>query len=498
MTIDKAQILAIKAKLKLANQAFINGQYQAASAGKTFTRRSAIDGQVITEVASCDARDIDLACQAAKRSFVEGHWSNCSPLERKQVLLKFADLLESHCLSLAVLETWDVGKAIADSLAVDVPGSIARLRYIAEAIDKVYDRVAPTRADVLATITREPCGVVGIITPWNFPLFLALANIAPALAAGNSVVVKPAEQAPLTTLYIAQLAHEAGIPAGVLNVVPGMGETAGKALALHPDVEAIAFTGSTEVGKLMMQYSGQSNLKRVHLECGGKSPNIIMADAEDLTLAATTQAARVFFNQGQVCCAPTRLLVQNTVRESVIDEMKKVAQTFMPGDPWDPQTKVGALIDQVQHQRVLGYLAQGRASAELVCGGQATRQDSGGYYIEPTIFSGVKNDMAIAQEEIFGPVLSVIGFDTMAEAIALANDTTYGLAASVWTANLNVAHTMARQIRAGVVSVNCIDTGDPTTTFGGYRQSGVGTQGALLDFDNFSEIKTTWIQLGRP
>ncbi|MDF1795289.1 MAG: aldehyde dehydrogenase [Coxiellaceae bacterium] len=495
MEISKQQVQSTIDQMDFKTGAFIDGQYTQSKSNETFECVSPINGKKVVDIAACSQADVDMAVACAKRAYEKGVWAKQSPLARKTVLLKFADLIEKHAMELAVMETMDMGKPIADSISSDVPGAAYRLRWTAEAVDKVYGNIAPTAPDTFATITREPCGVVGIITPWNFPLYLAALKFAPALAAGNSVVIKPAEQSPLTTIRIAELAAEAGIPEGVFNVLPGMGETAGQALCLHNDVDMISFTGSSEVGKLIMQYSGQSNLKRVHLECGGKSPNIIFADAPDLTEAARASARSVFLNSGQICCAPTRLLVENKVREQVMNEMLSFAKDFQPGDPLDPATQLGSMVDKVQMDRVLSYIESGRQSAKLACGGEQVMQDTGGFYISPTIFDMVTNDMKIAQEEIFGPVLSVIGFDSTEEAIQIANDTTYGLAGSVWTGNINKAHQMSSAIRAGLVSVNCLEIGDATVTFGGYKQSGIGTEGAFFDFDNYSEIKTTWMRL---
>lgn len=495
MELTAADIKQCQQALGFANKAYINSSWQAAQSGKTFDCISPIDGRVLTQIPACDTADIDLAVASAKACFERGDWAKQSPRQRKRALLKLADLINEHQLELALLECLDMGKPISDAYTSDIPGAAAACRWIAEAIDKVYDLVAPTAHDVFATIRREPCGVVGIITPWNFPFYLAVKKLAPALAAGNSVVMKPAEQSPLSTLKLAQLIDQAGFPEGVVNVVPGFGETAGKALALHCDVDVVSFTGSTEVGRLMMQYSGQSNLKRIHLECGGKSPNVICADAPDLTRAAIDSAMAVFTNSGQICCAPTRLLVDNRVREQVMQAMQCVIEAYQPGNPLDPDTKMGAMVDRGQCERVMQYIGLGKQTARLVCGGEQMHKDTGGYYIQPTIFDQVSNDMIIAREEIFGPVLSVIGFDNEAQAIQIANDSDYGLAASVWTSNISKAHQLSRAIRAGVVSVNTLDTGDSTVTFGGYKQSGIGTEGALYDFDNYSEIKSTWMQL---
>lgn len=483
--------------LRFESSAFINGRYVATAGGQTFDCVSPIDGRVLAQVAACEAEDVDRAVTAARRAFERGDWSRVAPAERKHVLLKFAQLVREHAEELALLETLDVGKPIAYSLSVDLPAVARCIAWYAEAIDKLYDQVAPTEREVLALITREPLGVVGAIVPWNFPLLMAAWKFAPALAAGNSVVLKPSEKSPLTAIRVAALASAAGIPDGVFNVLPGFGHAAGKALALHMDVDCIAFTGSTATGKQMLQYAGQSNLKRVWLECGGKSPNIVMADAPDLDEAARTAASAIFFNQGEMCSAGSRLLVEERIREPLLERILHHAAKLMPGDPLDPTTKLGAIVDEVQMQRVLDYIRSGEAEGALKrYGGRRLHTDSGGFYVEPTVFDGVTSRMQIAQEEIFGPVLATLSFKDADEAIRIGNDVIYGLAAAVWTRDLNTAHRVARELRAGVVYVNCYDEDDITVPFGGYKQSGTGRDKSLHAFDKYTELKTTWIRLG--
>ncbi|MBK9252015.1 MAG: aldehyde dehydrogenase [Proteobacteria bacterium] len=475
---------------------FIEGRFRPAASGATFDCISPIDGRVIAKVAAGDAADVDLAVASSRAAFERGDWSRRAPRERKQVLLRFADLLRAHREELALTETLDMGKPIGDSLAVDVPSSANCIQWYAEAIDKIYDEVAPTGPNSLALVRREPLGVVGAVVPWNFPMIMAAWKIAPVLAAGNSLVLKPSEKSPLTALAMAELAVEAGLPPGVFNVVPGFGHTAGKALAEHMDVDGIGFTGSTATGKLIMGYAAQSNLKRVSLECGGKSPNIVMADYRDVERAARAAAYAIFFNQGEMCSAGSRFVVHESLKDALLEEVAKVARELAPGDPLDEATKLGAIVDAQQMQRVLGYIEAGKADgARLALGGQRARGDSGGCFIEPTVFDGVKPSMRIAREEIFGPVLSTITFRDEAEAIAIANDTQYGLAAAVWTRDLSTAHRMARAIRAGMVYVNCYDADDITVPFGGFRQSGMGRDKSLHAFDKFTELKTTWIAL---
>lgn len=483
------------AKICFKSQAFIDGRYIDAKSGATFDCINPATGQVLAKIAACDSADVDLAVTASRSVFNTGVWSQRSPRERKAILLNFGDLLEKNQFELALLETLDMGKPISDSLS-DVSDAIDCIRWYAEAIDKIYDEIAPTASSTLAMITREPLGVIGAVLPWNFPLYLACLRIAPALAMGNSIIVKPAEQSPLTAIYIAELAVEAGLPAGVFNVLPGFGETAGKALGLHPDIDGVTFTGSTEIGKLFLKYSAESNMKRISLECGGKSPNIVMADCEDLDKAVEASARGVFYNQGEVCCAPTRLLVEESIKDKFLEKLYSLRDKFQPSDPLDPQTIMGALVDKTQMQRVLSYIEVGQSEgAKLVFGGKRTRENSGGYFIEPTVFDNVKNNMTIAKEEIFGPVLATLSFSHVEEAIRIANETSYGLAACLWTRDINKAHKTARALRAGVVSINCIRSGDVTTPFGGYKQSGMGRESSLHALHFYTELKTTWIDL---
>ncbi|MEO8316084.1 MAG: aldehyde dehydrogenase [Pseudomonadota bacterium] len=482
--------------LQPRRQLFIDGRFVPAQSGATFDCISPIDGRVITKVAAGDAADIDSAVISGRAAFNRGDWSRAAPKHRKQALLRFAELLRKHGDELALTETLDVGKPIADSLAVDVPSTANCIQWYAEAIDKIYDEVAPTGPHSLALVTREPLGVVGAIVPWNFPMIMAAWKLGPNLAAGNSVVLKPSEKSSLSALRMAELALEAGLPPGVFNVVTGFGHTAGKALALHMDVDGIGFTGSTATGKLIMGYAAQSNLKRVSLECGGKSPNIVMADCGDVVRAARAAAYAIFFNQGEMCSAGSRLVVHESLKDQMLEGIAKVGRELAPGDPLDPATKLGAIVDAQQMQHVLGYIDAGHADgARLAFGGAQVRNETGGCYIEPTAFDGVRPNMRIAREEIFGPVLAVLTFKDEAEAIAIANDTSYGLAAAVWTQNLNTAHRMVRAIRAGMVYVNCYDADDITVPFGGFRQSGMGRDKSLHAFDKFTELKTTWIDL---
>ncbi|SDZ67979.1 aldehyde dehydrogenase [Pseudomonas sp. NFIX28] len=482
--------------LTLEGRAFIDGQYCHAASAATFECISPVDGRFLANVASTDEADANRAVQVARRAFESGVWSRKAPAERKRVLIRFADLILEHQEELALLETLDMGKPIGDALSIDVPATANAIRWNAEAIDKIYDEVAATPHDQLGLVTREASGVVAAIVPWNFPLIMASWKFAPALAAGNSFILKPSEKSPLTAIRIAQLALDAGIPKGVFNVLPGYGHTVGKALALHMDVDVLAFTGSTAVGKQLLVYSGQSNMKRVWLEAGGKSPNVVFADAPDLRAAAEAAASAIAFNQGEVCTAGSRLLVERSIREQFIPLLVEALKAWKPGHALDPATRVGALVDQRQLENVLRYIGIGKEQGgQLLAGGARTLESTGGLYVEPTIFDGVTNAMTIAREEIFGPVLSVISFDTEEEALAIANDSIFGLAAGVWTSNLSRAHRFARGLRAGSVWVNQYDGGDMTAPFGGFKQSGNGRDKSLHAFDKYTELKATWIKL---
>ncbi|MFO7338724.1 MAG: aldehyde dehydrogenase [Lysobacteraceae bacterium] len=492
----RADWQAMADRLQIRTRAFIDGRYVDAADGGTFECVSPIDGRVLGQVAACGAEDVERAVRAARRSFEAGTWSRARPVHRKKTLQKLAALIERHADELALLETLDMGKPIDDARKVDLAATVRCFGWTAEAIDKVYGEIAPTGLDELGLVTREPLGVVGAIVPWNFPLLMAAWKVAPALATGNSVVLKPSEKSPLSALRLAELVAEAGIPEGVFNVLPGTGQAAGEPLARHMDVDGLVFTGSTAVGKHLLRCAGESNMKRVYLECGGKSPNIVFADAPDLDRAAEAAAVGIFYNQGEVCTAASRLLVERPIRDEFVARVVEAGRRMQPRHPLEPGAPMGALVDEGQTRRVLDYIARGQAEgARLALGGNRIAPVEGGCYVEPTVFDGVRPEHTIAREEIFGPVLAVIPFDDEAEAVRIANDTVYGLAAGVWTANLARAHRVARALRAGSVWVNYWDGGDMTAPFGGYKQSGNGRDKSLHAFDKYTEIKATWINL---
>ncbi|MEQ3670002.1 aldehyde dehydrogenase [Pseudophaeobacter sp.] len=482
------------AALDIRRQAFIDGKFTDAISGKTFDSVNPADGAVLAPVAECDAADVDLAVAAGRRAFDDGRWSRMAPGDRKAVLLKLADLIRANLEEMALLDCLDMGKPITDAMTVDAPGSAHFFQWYAEAIDKIYDEVAPTGPGDLALVRRVPLGVVGAVVPWNFPLDMATWKSAAALAAGNSVVLKPAEQSPLSALRLAELAAEAGVPDGVFNVVPGFGATAGRALGLHMDVDCLAFTGSTATGKRFMEYSGQSNLKQVWPETGGKSPNLVFADCEDLEAAADMAAFGIFFNQGEVCSANSRLYVERSIKDALVEKLIARAEGMQPGDPLDPSTKMGAIVDEKQTQGIMRFVEAGKQTADLVTGGARVQVNGRGCFVQPTIFSDVSHDDALARDEIFGPVLSVIPFDTEDEAVTMANDSIYGLAASVWTDNLSRACRVSDRLHVGTVSVNTVDALSAQTPFGGMKQSGFGRDLSLHSLDKYSALKTTWIK----
>ena len=478
------------------DRAFINGSFVENSSGKTIPIVNPANGKLIANVSDCNSFEVELAVAAARKSFESGIWANRHPRERKNILLKLASLIIKNAEELALLETLSMGKPISDAMIYDVPESARCFAWYGEAIDKQYGEIAPSGVDSLATITREPTGVVAAIVPWNFPLMIAAWKVAPALAAGNSVILKPSEQSPFSALKLAELAIQAGIPPGVFNVVPGTGQETGKAIGLHFDIDCITFTGSTATGKKIMEYSGQSNIKRVWLECGGKSPHIIFEDCPDLDAAARAVAIGIFSNQGEVCIAGSRLYIHEKIYDTFIDKVKKIALDMQPGDPLDPNTVMGAIVNKTQFDKILKYIDSGKTQgAKLQLGGKASRVETGGVFITPTIFECSDQNLLICQEEIFGPVLVVQRFSNEEEVIKMANNSVYGLGAGLWTSNLTRAHRVSRKLRAGLVWINCYFDGDITVPFGGVKQSGFGRDKSLHALDKYSDLKTTWINL---
>lgn len=484
--------------LKLETGCFIDGKFIKAKGGDTFETINPATGEVIAEVTRGQAADVDAAVASARKAFKSGVWSRMEPRDRMEILYKYAALIKEHAAEFALIDTLDMGKPISDMLNIDVPFSALTFQYFGETIDKIEGAVTSTASDALHYILRQPIGVVGCIVPWNYPLMMAAWKVAPALAAGNTVVLKPAEQSPLSAALMARLFMDAGGPAGVFNVVQGLGEEAGKALALHMDVDKIGFTGSVEVGKLMMVYSGQSNMKRVLTECGGKTPQVILADTPDLDTAVEYAVNGIFGNQGEVCNAGSRLLVEKKIEAEFIERfIEKTKTAFIPGDPLNPETTMGPMVTTEQQQRVLGYIDIGKnEGANLAHSQELSKGLEKGAYVPPTLFTGVNNSMRIAQEEIFGPVGAVIPFKDMNEALEIANDSIYGLAASVWTSDISTAHKFARDMEAGVVWVNCFDHGDMTSPWGGYKQSGAGRDKCLETMMHHTQTKSVWVHLG--
>jgi gamma-glutamyl-gamma-aminobutyraldehyde dehydrogenase len=491
------QAAAKAASARIETRLFIEGRYVDAAKGERFATINPATGEPLAEMSAGTGQDIDRAVAAAKRAFKDGAWSRIAPRQRMEILYRFANLVEQHAESLAVLETLDMGKPIADVVGVDLPSVIDTIRFMAECVDKIEGSVTNTEAGVMHMVLREPLGVVGAISPWNYPLLMAVWKIAPALAAGNTVVLKPAEQAPMSCLRLAELFLGAGGPPGVFNVVNGLGEVAGKALALHADVAKITFTGSTEVGKLILQYAGQSNMKQVALECGGKSPQVFLADVADLDRAVTAAYRGIFSNMGEVCNAGSRLLVDRSLHERFVERFIELGKNaFEPGDPLDPATTMGPLVTREAQQRVLSMIETARREgARLQFGGGAPRGMDAGAYVSPTLFTDVSNNMTIARQEIFGPVATVIPFDGVDEAIAIANDTIYGLAAGVWTRNIDTAFRLVRGIEAGVIWINSFDEGDMTQPFGGYKQSGHARDKCFDSIKSYMQSKSAWFRL---
>ncbi|MDI6741406.1 MAG: aldehyde dehydrogenase family protein [Smithella sp.] len=482
-------------RLIIEKRAFINGAFVKSHGGKIINKVSPVDGMDLSGLCACDSGDIDRAVAAAGKSFESGIWRNKSPLEKKAILLRLADLMEKSRERLAILDTVETGRAFKNYYYDSIPKAIAALRYFAESLDKYYDYAVPPRSNSLAFVTREPLGVVGIITPWNDPLVVSVWKFAPALLMGNSVVIKPAEQSSFSILEVAKLAQKAGIPDGVFNVVPGYGDIAGKALALHRNVAGIFFTGSSEVGKLILQYAGQSNMKKVGLECGGKSPMIISKKCQDLGRAAAVLAENIFYHQGQICSAPSRVIVDAEIQARFVELLKKESRKYIPADPFDANSDVGCVVSREQEGKIRQYIKIGvRDGAKMFTPRATVKINPRACYVLPTIFEDVKIDSVIAQEEIFGPVVVVLVFDHMEEAVKIANNSRFGLAASIWTNDLDEAYHISRELQAGIVHVNSYGDDDDTVPFGGIKESGVGKDKSIFAFDEYSYLKTTWIR----
>ncbi len=495
MSLHQAEIDRVNASLRTPDRAVVNGVEAVALSGETIAQIDPATGAAFASVPNFHAEDVDRAVASARRAFERGDWLRLGPAGRKKVLLRLADLVEAEQLSLAVLECRNIGKPISDTFD-DIAAAALYLRWYAEAADKLYDEIGPTPPNYVGLITREPVGVVGAITPWNFPLSIAALKIAPALAVGCSVILKPSELSSLTAIRLGVLALEAGIPPGVLNVITGLGPMTGQALADHGDVDCIAFTGSGRTGRLLMAASARSNMKRIWLELGGKTPNIILDDCVDIDAAVAASSDAIFYNQGQVCSASSRMIATPGVIDALSERMSARARALRPGAPMRVETELGAIVSEAQLDKVLGYVRSGvEEGAQLLAGGERDMAAGSGYFMSPTVFGGVSNSMRIAREEIFGPVLSIIAAADVEDAVRIANDTEYGLAASVWTGSLSTAHKVARALRSGRVGINCCEGGGIVMPFGGFKQSGNGRDQSLHAFDKFTELKSTYIKL---
>lgn len=488
-----SEYATIAQNLSFQTLAFIDGQFQASVSGNTFKTTNPATGELLAEITACNSQDVDLAVAKAKAAFEDGRWHRLSPNERKHVLLKFADLLEKNTVELAVMESLDSGKPVSECQLTDVPEMIHTIRWHAELIDKIYDNTAPVGSDTLSLVVREAIGVVGLVLPWNFPLLMLAWKIAPSLAAGCSVVIKPAKETTLTALRVAELAAEAGIPAGVFNILPGGGREVGEPLGRHMDVTMVSFTGSTETGRLFLQYAAESNLKRVVLECGGKNPAVVMNDVDDLDQVAQHIVNGAFWNMGENCSASSRLIVHSDVKDELLGLIGVHLNDWKMGNPLDPNNKLGSMVSKSHYEKVKSYIDQAKAEKQSIVFGGNTEQD---IFVQPTVVDGIKATDTLFKEEVFGPILSVTTFNTIDEAIALANDSVYGLAGSVYTSNLRNAIKLSRAIRAGVVTVNCFGEGDITTPFGGYKESGFGGRDkSIWAHDQYTELKTIWIDV---
>lgn len=494
LTLSEYQNLA--GRLSLPVKAYINGQFVAALSAKTMPTINPATGEKIAQISACDSADVDLAVANAKKTFETGVWARMHPTKRKKIMLNFASLIGKNSRELAVMESLESGKPIRECELVDVPETIHCIEWHAEAADKMYDQLSPSGTDAVGLIVREPMGVVACVLPWNFPLMMVAWKIGPALATGNSVVVKPAEQTSMTTLRLAEIAVEAGIPAGVMNVLPGYGHEAGQALGLHDDVRMVSFTGSTEIGRKFLEFSAQSNLKKIVLECGGKNPSVVLSDADNLDSASQQIVYAALWNMGQNCTANSRVIVHKDVKAELTAKILKAIDSWQTGNPLDPANALGAIISQEQYDKICNYIAIGKAEgARVLTGGEPILIDEG-LFIAPTLFDDVTPDMTIARDEIFGPVFAIITADSNEHALEIANDTCYGLQASLYTANGKNAQRYARKLQAGTVSINCYSEGDISTPFGGYKLSGFGGRdNSLQAHDQYTETKTIWLDI---
>lgn len=487
---------AIAADLSLPLNAYINGKFTKPRSGKTMDTVNPATGKVLGKMAACDSSDVDYTVLKAREAFDRGDWSRKHPSDRKEVLIQLVKLMQRHKHELAVIESLESGKPIRECQLTDVPETMHCLKWHAEATDKLYDQISPSGDDALGLIIREPVGVVVCVLPWNFPLMMLAWKIGPALSAGNSVIVKPAGQTSMTALRIAELATEAGMPDGVLNILPGKGSDVGEPLGRHDDVQVVSFTGSTEVGRKFLEYSAQSNLKRIVLECGGKNPAVVLADADNLDHAAKHIVYAALWNMGQNCTANSRVIVHKDVKSKLVERILEQMRNWKTGDPLDPTNQLGAIVSKEQYDKILAYIKVGeKEGAKILAGGSAIKI-GGGLFIEPTLFDDVTAEMTIAKEEIFGPVFAIIEVSSDARALAVANDTCYGLQASLYTASVTNAHRYARALQAGTISVNCYAEGDIATPFGGYKLSGFGGRdNSLQAHEQYCETKTIWIDL---
>jgi aldehyde dehydrogenase (NAD+) len=471
----------------------INNEWTEAQSGKRFPVINPATEEVLTQVAEGDAADVNRAVLAARRAFEDGPWKKMSARERGRIIMRVANLLEKHKEEFAELETMNNGKPIAETMNADLPLAIECFEYYAGLADKIHGDTIPVSGDFFNYTLRQPAGVVGQIIPWNFPLLMAAWKLGPALATGCTVVLKPAEQTPLTALRLGELLIEAGLPAGVVNIVPGYGPTAGAALATHMDVDKIAFTGSTEIGRLVMKMAAESNMKRVSLELGGKAPNIVFADS-DIDAAVDGAVRGIWFNQGEVCCAGSRLFVEDSIRDEFLQKLKDRAEKIVVGNPLDPKTNMGAQVSEEQFKKILGYIETGKKEgAKVLTGGTPAAKK--GYFLKPTILDGVSNDMTVAREEIFGPVVCALPFKNGDDLVRIANDTIYGLSAGVWTRDIGKAHRLAKEIKAGTIWVNCYNCFDAASPFGGFKQSGFGRELGKYALELYTQVKSVWVSL---